>query len=63
MTEVGEFAVAVSEIGVDASTPSQVGGAVGIGQGEALQDSEFRFDQVELGGFRRCPYGPNVESS
>ena len=63
MTEVGEFVVAVSEIGVDASTPSHVGGVVGIGQGEAFQESELRFDQVEPGSFRRCPYGPNVESS
>jgi hypothetical protein len=55
--------VAVAEIGVNAATPSYVGGVVGIGQGEAFQDSELRFDQVEPGGFRRCPDGPNVESS
>jgi hypothetical protein len=34
------------EIGVDASTASHVGEVVGIGQGEAFQDSELRFDQV-----------------
>jgi hypothetical protein len=47
--------VAVAEIGVDASTPSHEGGVVGMGQGEAFQDSELRFDQVEPGGFRRRP--------
>jgi hypothetical protein len=50
-------------MGVDAATPSHVGGVAGIGQGEAFQESELYFDQVEPGGFRRRPDRPNVESS
>lgn len=49
--QVGEFAVAVPEISVDAATPGRMAGIMRIGQGEALQDAELRFDQVEPGGF------------
>jgi hypothetical protein len=52
--------VAVAEIGVDAPAPSQVGGVVGVRQGEAFQHSELRFDQVEARGFRRRPDRSNV---
>jgi hypothetical protein len=54
---VGEFAVSVAEISVDAATPGHMSGVVGIGQCETLQDSELRFDQVEPGSFRGCPNG------
>ncbi len=61
--QVGEFAVSVAEISVDAATPGRMAGIIRIGQGEAFQDAELRFDQVEPGSFRRCPDGLDSESS
>ena len=61
--QVGEFAVSVAEISVDAATPGRMAGIIRIGQGEAFQDAELRFDQVEPGSFRRCPGGLDSESS
>lgn len=59
---VGEFAVSVAEISVDAATLGRMAGIIRIGQGEAFQDAELRFDQVEPGGFRWCPDGWDPES-
>src|SRR5580704_1334075 len=36
-------------------------GIVGIGQGEAFEDSELRFDEIEPGSFRGCPNGLDPE--
>ncbi len=48
-----DFSVAVVQVTIDAAAPDDVRWIVGVGDGEALEDSELGFDQVEpraLGG-------------
>lgn len=45
--QLGEFAVSVAEISVDAATAGHMFGIIGVGQGEAFRDAELCFDQVE----------------
>ena len=54
--------MAIAEISIDAATPGRMAGIMRIGQGKTLQNTELRFDQVESGGFRRCPDGLDPQS-
>ena len=54
--------MAIAEISIDAATPGRMAGIMRIGQGKRLQNTELRFDQVESGGFRRCPDGLDPQS-
>jgi len=60
--QVGEFAVTVTKISVDATTPGRMAGIIGVGYGEAFQDAELCFDQIEPGGLRRRPDGLDPQS-
>jgi hypothetical protein len=48
-----EFFVAVPEVAVDATSPDDMIQIVGVGKGEAPEDSEVGFDEVEPGSFGR----------
>src|SRR5690349_12201334 len=54
-------AVPVVQVTIDTAPPDRVSGIVGIGHGEALQDAELRFDQVQPGGLGWCPYRMDVQ--
>jgi hypothetical protein len=45
--------VAVVEVAVDAATADDVVEVVGVGEGEAPEDSEVSLNEVEPGGFGR----------
>src|SRR5215831_1536445 len=60
--QVSESAVAVAKVGVDAAMPGHMAGIICVGQGEAFQDTELRFNQVEPGSFRGCPDGMDSET-
>ena len=49
-------AVPVVQVAIDAAPPNRVSGIVGIGHGEALEDAELCFDQVQPRGLGRRPY-------
>ena len=53
--------MSVAEISIDASTPGRMAGIIGVRQGEAFEDAELRFNQIEPGGFRGRPDGLDVE--
>jgi len=58
---IGEFAMSIAEVSVYAATPGHVSGIVGIRQGEAFEDPELRFNEIEPGSFRGCPNGLDAE--
>src|SRR5215467_2458762 len=60
--QVGEFAVSVAEISINAPAPGRMVGIIGVRQGEAFEDAELRFNQIEPGGFCGCPDGFDAES-
>ena len=59
--QVGEFAVSIAEISINAATPDRMAGIIGVRQGEAFEDAELRFNQIEPGGFRGRPDGLDAE--
>ena len=59
--QVGEFAVSIAEISINAATPGRMAGIIGVRQGEAFEDAELRFNQIEPGGFRGRPDGLDAE--
>ncbi len=63
MLEVTEFCMAVAQVAVDAPTTRGVGAVIGVAEGESLQDSELRFDQVDPGSFRGSPDGVDAQAA
>src|SRR5215470_5758755 len=61
MIGVAELAMTIVEIAVDATVALLMAGIVGVGQGEAFQDAELGFDQVQPGSLGRGPHRPNAE--
>ena len=54
--------MSVAEISIDASTPGGMAGIIRVRQGEAFEDAELRFNEIEPGGFRGRPDGLDPES-
>ena len=63
MVGVAELAMAVAEIAVDSAVAVLVAGVVGVGEGEAFQDAELGFDQVQPGSLGRGPQRMDAELS
>jgi len=61
VVEVLEFGMTVVEVSVDASASHGVGRVIGVSEGESLEDSELRFDQVDPGSFRGGPDGVDAQ--
>jgi hypothetical protein len=53
--------VTIPEVTIDATAPDDVVEIVGVGEGEALEDSEVGFDEVEPGGFGRGEDGADTK--
>ena len=53
--------MSVAEISINAATPDRMGGIIRVRQGEAFEDAELRFNQIEPGGFRGGPDGLDPE--
>jgi hypothetical protein len=60
--EVVEFSMTVAQVAVDASASCGVGQVIGMGEGEALEDSELGFDQVDPGSVGGRVDGVNVQA-
>lgn len=51
----------VAEVAVNATAPDDVVEIVGVGEGEALEDTEVGFDEVEPGRFGRSEDGADAK--
>jgi hypothetical protein len=41
--QVGEFAVSIAEISINAATPGRMAGVIGVRQSEAFEDAERHY--------------------